>query len=435
MTLSLAVARVVGDKLVRVGTITRAERSMPEAFSYASSYLERDDASPLSLSLPLSAVTFNTHEMRPYFEGLLPEGPTREALVSQIGLPADDYLALLAVVGLDCIGDVVIQPSDGIGDGLTMPWDGGTYVPMSSEDMRSSLLDLASLARSNGRARLSLAGTQGKVGLAHLPETPLEEGWLRPMDGAASTHILKTSNLARIAEFEIVCMRAARTCGLRAARTDVLSFGRPVACIERYDRLATPEGKDLQVKRLHQEDLSQAFGVGAQAKYLELEGGTYRSVARLLEDLSPDPLGDIDQLARIAIFDYLAGNCDNHLKNLSILHEGRYVRLAPAYDIVCTTFFERFSREMGRRLGSTRFIDDVRPSDFALLAKDLGMGVRRMREICSSLAEPFSEALLQAGEYGADVIETLPYSAEDILEDARPRLEMVGAFISGATRT
>ena len=75
-----------------------------------------------------------------------------------------------------------------------------------------------------------------------------------------------------------------------------------------------------------------------------------------------------------------------------------------------------------------------RPSDFTLLAKDLGMGVRRMRKICSSLAEPSGEALLRAGEDGADVIETLPYSAEDVLEDARPRLEVVGAFASGAGR-
>lgn len=432
MTLSLVVARAVGDELVHVGTITRTERGVPEVFVYASSYLERGDACPLSLSLPLSAKAFESREMRPYFEGLLPEGPMREALVSQIGLPADDYLALLAAVGLDCIGDVVIHPSDGCGDTQTVAWDGGTYDPMSSEDMGSSLLDLASLARSNGKSRLSLAGTQGKVGLAHLPGASLRDGWMRPMGGAASTHILKTSNLARIAEFEIVCMQAARACGVRVARTDVLSFDRPVACVERYDRVAMLEGKSLRVERLHQEDLSQAFGVGAQAKYLDLEGGTYRSAARLLEDLSTDPLGDIDQLARIAIFDYLVGNCDNHLKNLSVLHEGRHVRLAPAYDVVCTTFFERFSREMGRRLGSTRSIDDVCPSDLALLSKDLGMGVRRMRKICSSLAEPFGEALLRAGEDGADVIETLPYSAEDVLEDARPRLDVVGSFASGA---
>ena len=63
---------------------------------------------------------------------------------------------------------------------------------------------------------------------------------------------------------------------------DALSFGRPVACVERYDRIATPEGEGLRVERLHQENLSQAFGVGAQAKYLDLESGTYRSAARLL---------------------------------------------------------------------------------------------------------------------------------------------------------
>ena len=57
MKLSLAVARVVGDELVHVGTITRAERGVPEAFTYASSYLGRSDACPLSLSLPLKMAT------------------------------------------------------------------------------------------------------------------------------------------------------------------------------------------------------------------------------------------------------------------------------------------------------------------------------------------------------------------------------------------
>lgn len=201
---------------------------------------------------------------------------------------------------------------------------------------------------------------------------------MRPEGGAASTHIIKVSDLSRIVDFEIVCMGAALKCGIRAADVRALEFGRQVVCVERFDRRVSVEEDVLSVERLHQEDIAQAFGYSSEAKYLELEGGTYAAIAHLLREKSSNPLEDITQLARIAVFDYLVGNCDNHLKNLSILYEGETLRLAPAYDMVCTTFFERFSREMGKRLGSTRLIDDVCPDDFLILARELGIGVRRM---------------------------------------------------------
>lgn len=137
---------------------------------------------------------------------------------------------------------------------------------------------------------------------------------------------------------------------------------------------------------------------------------------------------DLDQLARLAVFDYLVGNCDNHLKSLSVLHGGKTLRLTPAYDIVCTTCFERFSREMGKRLGSTRAIDDVAASDFAILAHDLGLGVRRLRRISGELVDRIGAAVLDAAEEGAGVIETLPYTAEDLFEEMRPRLAIARSF-------
>ncbi len=431
MSTVLEVSRVVGGELVHVGTIRRAGRGAEETFEYADSYLERDGASPISFSLPLSQAMFSAREMRPYFAGLLPEGPAREALVGQLCLPGDDYLAMLAAIGLECIGDVVVQPTWEGSVPAIAAWDGGSYAPLDADDMRATLSSLPSLSRSNGESRLSLAGSQGKVGLAHVPGVALSDGWMRPLGGAASTHILKTSVSSRIADFEIVCMGAARACGLRVAGVDGISFGTPAACVERFDRKVSLNGGELQVERLHQEDMAQAFGMAPAEKYAELEGGSYAAVALLLESRSLLPLEDIDELARIAVFNYLVGNCDNHLKNLSVTHEGSSVRLTPAYDIVCTTFFERFSREMGMRLGSTRMIDDVVPSDFAQLAKDLGMGVRRMRGICSDLVDGLPGALAEAGERGSSGIETLPYSAGDVIEEARPRMAVVASFTRG----
>ena len=64
---------------------------------------------PLSLSLPLSSFAYVYSDIRPYFDGLLPEGPSRDALVAQLSVAETDWLALLSAVGLDCIGDVVVM--------------------------------------------------------------------------------------------------------------------------------------------------------------------------------------------------------------------------------------------------------------------------------------------------------------------------------------
>lgn len=417
----LVVSRVVRDGLQAVGTIARSGSHGP-SFSYIEDYLELEGAVPLSQSLPCRREPYSERELRAYFDGLLPEGPMREALAVSLAAREQDYLTLLECSGLDCIGDVVVRAK-----GETTAWDTGTYLPLDKDGLVRTVSDLESLTASNVVTRLSLAGTQGKVGLAHIPHAAIANGWMRPEGGAASTHILKTSAVSRIEELELLCMLTAESCGIQVAHTDALMLGKPIILSERYDRRVECDDGQLRVERLHQEDLAQAFGVTSSAKYLELEGGTYRAIANLLYENSSSVLEDITQLARVAVFDYLVGNCDNHLKNLSIMHEGRRIRLAPAYDLVCTTYFERFSREMGMRLGSTRSIDAVTPDDFDLLAQDIGMGTKRMRRICKELRNTIVSAVLQAGERLCSVVETLPYTAEDFVDDMAPRLAVLSA--------
>ena len=414
----LAVYRIISDRLARVGLIRRSDEGA--SFSYDESYLASSHASPLSLSLPITDAPYEEAELRPYFEGLLPEGPTREALAAQLDANANDYLTLLGSNGLDCIGDVVIRPSS-----EDDRWPTGSYMPIETDDLWDTLSALSHQARSNAEARLSLAGTQGKVGLAHHPASPIAEGWLHPAGGAASTHILKTSKLPHIAEFELLCMRGAESCGINAAHTEAFTLGTPIICSERYDRHVSVSDATLTVTRLHQEDFAQAFGISPAAKYRELEGGTYHAIAQLLYESSSFVLEDINQLARTAVFDYLVGNCDNHLKNLSLSYEDGRVRLAPAYDLVCTTFFERFSRTMGMRIGSTRSIDEVLPRDFGLLAREIGMGARRMRQICDELSCTLVPAIADVGERYSQVLPELPYTAEDLIDDLGPRLKVV----------
>jgi serine/threonine-protein kinase HipA len=171
--------------------------------------------------------------------------------------------------------------------------------------------------------------------------------------------------------------------------------------------------------------MAQAFGVTPRSKYVELEGGSYHCISQLLRKHSTAVLADIEELARVAIFNYLIGNCDNHLKNLSVTYEGAHLRLAPAYDLVCTTFFEQYSRDMGMRIGHTRNIDGVEGEDFIALAKDIGLGPRRMRTLCADIADSIIAAVRDAGDALKDVSPTLPYSAEDIADDLSPRLTVL----------
>jgi hypothetical protein len=107
------------------------------------------------------------------------------------------------------------------------------------------------------------------------------------------------------------------------------------------------------------------------------------------------------------------------------------MRLAPVYDVTCTPFFERFDRTMGRRLGSASRIDDVEPSDFGALARELGMGSRRMRAICEDMAESIAPSILEAGEYLDEKIEGIAFAAEDLVEELGERREVVRAVGMG----
>lgn len=391
----------------------------PVAFAYDASYLADPESCAISCSLPLREEAYSESELVPYFDGLLPEGAARRAMAAQLGIEPENYLMLLLRCGLETIGDVAITDEGA-------PGSKGSYRRLQKPDLHALFSAMEELAESNSEARLSLAGTQGKVGLMHEPGAAMGEGWLQPLDGAASSHILKTGSLPDIPLLEYLCMNTAVASGIVAASAHLLDFGRPVLCVERYDRrLLEDQGRPI-VSRLHQEDLSQAFGVPPEAKYRELEPSTAAAIGSFLRLRSARPIEDLEMFARITCFNYLIGNCDNHLKNLSILYSDSWksFRLAPAYDLVSTTRFERFSRAMGMRIGSSSIIDDVSPRDIVEFGSEIGMDRRDVASMCSELVDVVPSAI-EATSATAPAFEALPYVAWDLLEDIAPRLRVL----------
>lgn len=423
----LEISRLLSDRPTAVGRIDR-ERGL---FMYDEGYLAAANTIPLSNSLPLRPEPFNEGEFRPYFEGLLAEGVSRQALMGQLQIPENDYLSLLAVCGKDCIGDVVV--SEESADSSIPPIVQGGYDIVPCDELRQMFESFPSAAKENVASRLSLAGAQNKVGLAHDSSQDMNDGWMRPRGWSSTTHILKTSHILSVPETECLCMNAAAACGINAAEAALVDVGMPVVAVRRFDRRICGTGRNISVARLHQEDLAQAFGVNSVSKYAELPGGSVRAISTFLREKSARPLNDIAEFAKMLLFAYVIGDCDRHLKNYSIVSRmdaksGRTTfRLAPAYDLVSTTLFPRYSRELAMRIGDACSIDDVDVASLFGAAEDLGISARALAGFARPIVGRIVSAVEEASG-GDAVYESTAYVAEDLIEDMRPRLEVLEAF-------
>lgn len=419
--MKINVSRTAGANIEPVGVIDVAAKT----FLYAPEYLKSTAAYPISVSLPLRAEPFSEREFRPYFEGLLPEGDARKEIAAKLSIREGDYLGILSLCGMECIGDVVLgneEPSD------------ASYEDVSEKSLKEMFAKMPLLAESNVKTRMSLAGTRGKIGLARFDGNIANNGWLRPLGSAASTHILKVGSLPGMAELEYVCTETARACGLTVAQTSLLDLGATtVICSKRFDRHIGEcgnQGQERVVVRLHQEDFCQALGLLPGSKYAELENGSLAAIANLLRDRSATPAMDVAELIKIACFNYIVGNCDNHLKNMSIQYGAQWAgfSLAPAYDIVNTAMFPRFARTMGVSIGGENDIDLIRAKHFATMSAEVGTALQATKRLCRNIANKTVEGIRAAVKQVEKDFPAAAYMADNLEEDIAPRLEIVREF-------
>lgn len=305
------------------------------AFEYDEELVANLDGSPLlSVSLPVQRGRFRNSDTRPFFEGLLPEGAVREQVARERGVSPQNSYGLLAEIGAECAGAVVIVPE---GHELA-PADTSSIRWLSDDELAEALARLPAHPLGGGiDTRVSLGGVQEKLIVTRAPSGVFGQ----PIGGAPSTHIIKPTPPAwtDIAANEAFCLRVASCCGLRSAASEVAIIGEtPCLIVERYDRTLTA---DMRIVRVHQEDLCQALGVLPESKY-EFEGGP--SIARSIETLraiSAAPAADVTAFLRAVAIDYLVGNSDGHGKNFSLLYDPNTgPRLAPLYDVVSTAVYD-----------------------------------------------------------------------------------------------
>lgn len=357
----------------KIGTLTRQE-GVDFVFAYDSDWLNSAAAIPLSLSLPLQPGSFAPEASRIFFANLLPEGQLRDHFASKHRLSADDDFGLLAVLAGDCAGALAIYPGE---PDFKLPEAPRQYRQLEEKEV-AQLLEEAyimdpSFLGEDERTRLSLAGVQDK-----LPIAIFGESICLPLDGSASTHILKPPHhrFPTLVENEGFCMALALDMGLPVPNSYLHRIGQKelVYIIARYDRKI---GKDGVPVRIHQEDFCQASGHSYRRKYEEQGGPGYIECFQVVGRCR-NPLADRITLIDLTIFNYLIGNADCHAKNISLLYDsGSKPSLAPFYDLVCTAIYPQLSPQLAMAIGGVHTPRDVDAQAWAAFAAQAGAGSAR----------------------------------------------------------
>ena len=85
-------------------------------FRYDSSYLKREDALPVSLTLPLQDEAFVSPVLFPFFDGLIPEGWLLDVVLRNTDISILDRRSLLLLCCKECIGSVSVVPVNNEGN-------------------------------------------------------------------------------------------------------------------------------------------------------------------------------------------------------------------------------------------------------------------------------------------------------------------------------
>ncbi|MBI4354035.1 MAG: HipA domain-containing protein [Candidatus Omnitrophica bacterium] len=169
--------------------------------------------------------------------------------------------------------------------------------------------------------KMSISGVQPKLSL-HLNKPRAE---LVPV-AEGGEYIVKpqVQQFPHVPENENCCMDMAMALGIDVPPQCLLPLtdGTLAYVVKRFDR----KGKE----KIHQENFYQILE--KKDKY----AGSLEEIGRALNDISAVPGLDGQLFFERVVLNFLMGNGDAHFQNYSMTYHDEGIRLAPAYDLVCT---------------------------------------------------------------------------------------------------
>ncbi|MCW8207582.1 type II toxin-antitoxin system HipA family toxin [Verminephrobacter aporrectodeae subsp. tuberculatae] len=292
----------------------------------------------------------------PFFSNLLPEGGLRSRIARRLKVHEDREFLLLAALGYDLPGAVVLVPAD------------------TPDHLRLKRgLPLSSAAEELAELKFSLGGMQMKFSM-------LRQGKRYTLNtgGSLGNYIVKppSGDFEALPQVEAATMETARAVGIDVPEVALLSpqqidglpdmsgyrQGEPFYAIWRFDR---PEGG-----RRHVEDFAQVFNLRPTQKYGRVN---YDMIALTLLRYAGG-LPDLKEMTRRLVLNVLLGNGDAHIKNWSLLYDDpKRPRLAPAYDLVSTVAYTTHDTSIALNMAGVKRFDMIGLDTFAALFTRIGL--------------------------------------------------------------
>ena len=384
----------------------RRRRAEPPAvgFSYAPSWLATRGAFPISTRFPLGSPV-DRDAFQVWASNLLPESGHLRNLGQAIGVDTGDVVGLLSRIGRDTAGALSIGAPGITLAGHAVPVPDGAALERVIEELPAKPF----LAGEDG-VSMSLAGAQSKLGVALAPDGRIAI----PVDGAPSTHILKPDSKALFGgvQNEALCMTLAGLCGLPVpAVTTGLAGARSYFLVERYDRFV----RDGRIRRRHQEDMAQALGVPPGSKYESNSSGTKGPSAADMFGVARAslPPADVALLLDQFAFNVLVANTDAHAKNYSMIIMPGGARMAPIYDVMCSSVWSGITPNMAQKVAGKSRGDHLQERHWFRFAQSAGL---RADDVVGRV-ERLGRAVLANVDAARDRVLAMPAGGHCLLDD------------------
>jgi serine/threonine-protein kinase HipA len=251
------------------------------------------------------------------------------------------------------------------------------------------------------------------------PKVLVREGRVPPrLSHRAATHIVKSFDpreYPELAANEYFCTGAARHAGITVPSLR-LSDNRRILIAERFD--LRYDGSYLGC-----EDFCVLNGLRAHGRYT----GSYEGIAeRIAQFVSLENQRQaFEQFFATIALSCAIGNGDAHLKNFAVLYENTEapVRLAPSYDLVCTTLYQARDVLALTLADSKSFPDRKRLTTFAHTACNLSAA--RAIDLLDRVVAGIKRAIKDVRRYAKQHADFVPAAARliAVFESGTARIE------------
>lgn len=305
-------------------------------FTYDPDWLNKSDARPVSLSMPLREAPYNGDIVYNYFDNLLPDSVLiRKRIQTRFQTKTNESFELLSYIGADCVGALQFLKEK---QKLDVNKINAKKIDKKSIANLLKQYKTAPLGmQENSNFRISIAGAQEKTALLRY-----QNQWYLPEGATPTTHLIKLPigmiphaniDLSESVENEWLCLKILSAYGLPTNETTIEYFDEVKALVvKRFDRAWEKNEKSLI--RLPQEDMCQVLGIPSSLKYESDGGPGMMEIMKVLEG-SRTSQSDRYRFMKSVFLFWVLGAIDGHAKNFSVFIEtgGRY-RLTPLYDVM-----------------------------------------------------------------------------------------------------